>query len=229
MPRRRIPSTPLPHRPDRRRQRGNAIDAQRRPRRARPGQLEAIAARRVRALELRKAGAPYRQIATELGVDVHTAHADVGAELAALRETAGVEATELRELELERLDGMTAGLWPQVREGSPPAVSAAVRVSERRSRLLGLDAPIATKNELTGSLGVYADRLAAERELFAQLDIKQLEELAAQSQALVDRAMAMVQAQRVPAAGMLPAAPVADESAAAPLETPTDIEVGHHD
>jgi hypothetical protein len=39
----------------------------------------------------------------------------------------------------------------------------------------------------------------------------------------------MVQAQRVPAAGMLPAAPVADESAAAPLETPTDIEVGHHD
>ena len=37
-------------------------------------------------------------------------------------------------------------------------------------------------------------RLAAERELFSQLDIQQLEELAAESQALVDRAMAMVKA-----------------------------------
>src|SRR3954463_1560088 len=104
MPRRRIPSTPIPLRPDRRRPRGNATDAQRRPRHARPGQLEAIAERRVRALELRKAGASYREIGRELGVDVHTAHADIGAELAALRETAVGEATELRALELERLD-----------------------------------------------------------------------------------------------------------------------------
>ena len=40
---------------------------------------------------------------------------------------------------------MTAGLWPQVQKGSPPAVTAAVRVSERRSRLLGLDEPTATR------------------------------------------------------------------------------------
>jgi hypothetical protein len=148
----------------------------------------------VRALELRKAGAPYRQIATELGVDVHTAHADVGAELAALRETAVGEATELRELELERLDGMTAGLWPHVRDGSPPAVSAAVRVSERRARLLGLDTPVMTKSELTGSLGVYAERLVGERELFATLSIEQLQELSAESEALVAKARRMAAA-----------------------------------
>jgi hypothetical protein len=88
---------------------------------------------------------------------------------------------------------MTSGLWPQIRAGSPPAVSAAVRVSERRARLLGLDAPVATRSELTGSLGVYAERLDAERELF-KLDVKQLEELAAESQGLVDKAMAMVRA-----------------------------------
>jgi hypothetical protein len=51
------------------------------------GQIERIAERRVLALELRKAGGSYREIAGQLGVDVHTAHADVGAELAALRET----------------------------------------------------------------------------------------------------------------------------------------------
>ena len=65
-----------------------------------------------------------REIARQLGVDVHTAHADVMAELAALRETAVAEATELRSLELERLDGITSGLWPQVH-----------RVARRRSWL----------------------------------------------------------------------------------------------
>ena len=226
MPRRRIPGTSIPRRPDRRRSGGNAIDAQRRPRHPRPGQVEAIAERRVRALELRKAGGSYRQIAQQLGVDVHTAHADVGAELAALRETAVAEATELRALELERLDGMTSGLWPRIQEGSAAAVSAGVRVSERRSRLLGLDAPVVTKSELTGSLGVYAERLAAEVELFEQLDVRQLEELAEESQRLVDRATAMVQAQRVLPATTLPVASVRlGKSSPQPDAEPTGTDV----
>jgi hypothetical protein len=69
----------------------------------------------VRALELRKAGAPYRQIATELGVDVHTAHADVGAELAALRETAVGEAAGL-----PRRDD-PGGCWSRSARASAPA------------------------------------------------------------------------------------------------------------
>jgi hypothetical protein len=93
-------------------------------------------------------------------------HGDVGAELAALRETTIGRAEELRALELERFDRMVAGLWPQIEKGSPPAVTAAVRVSERRARLLGLDEPTATRTELSGSLSVTAEKLAAERELF---------------------------------------------------------------
>ena len=192
MPRRRTPQTSLPRRLNRRRGRGNATDAQHRPRRGRPGQVEAIAKRRALALELRKAGGSYRAIAQRLGVDVHTVHGDVTAELADLRTTTVGRAEELRDLELHRLDQMTAGLWPPIRAGSPPAVTAAVRVSERRARLLGLDAPVVTKNELTGALSVTAERLAAERELFGKLDVHQLEVLAAESQALIDKAMAMV-------------------------------------
>jgi hypothetical protein len=95
-------------------------------------------------------------------------------------------------------------------------VSAAVRVSERRSRLLGLDAPVATRSELTGSLGVYAERLVTERELFSKLDVKQLEELARDSQALIDKATAMAQANAAmcdpstSARALLPAEPVDD-------------------
>jgi hypothetical protein len=173
----------------------------------------------VRAFELRKTGSSYRQIAQALAIDTHTAWADVAAELGALRGQTVEQAQELRALELERLDGMTAGLWPQVREGSPPAVSAAVRVSERRSRLLGLDAPIATRSELTGSLGVYAQRLDADRELFSKLDVSQLEELAAASQALVDRAIAMVRANASPnpvGLSLLPVARVDDVTTSQP-------------
>ena len=53
---------------------------------------------------------------------------------------------------------MISGLWLQVRAGKLPAV-AAVRVCERRARLPGPDAPVTMKSELTGSLGVYAERL----------------------------------------------------------------------
>ena len=124
MPRRPIPRTSIPRRPDRRRVRGNGLTAQRPPRRGRRGQTEAIAARRMSALERRKAGGSYREIARQLGVDVHTAYADVMAELATLRENTVEQAAELRDLELQRLDEMTAGLWPQIQAGSPPAVSA---------------------------------------------------------------------------------------------------------
>jgi hypothetical protein len=167
--------------------------AQNPPRRRRPGQVEAIAERRARALELRKAGGSYRAI-EQLGVDVHTVHGDVGGELAALRETTSGRAEELRDLALQRLDQMTAGLSAPIRAGSPPAVTAAVRVSERRARLLGLDAPVVTKNELTDALSMNAEKIAAERELFHKLDVQQWEVLAAESQALLDKAMAMVNA-----------------------------------
>jgi hypothetical protein len=57
-------------------------------------------------LELRKAGGSYRQIAKQLGVDAATVHADVRAELGALRERTVEQAQELRDLELHRCDQM---------------------------------------------------------------------------------------------------------------------------
>ena len=48
--------------------------------------------------------------------------------------------------------------------------------------------------EVTASLGVYAERLATDRELFGKLDVKQLEELALESEALIAKARAMAQA-----------------------------------
>ncbi len=136
-----------PKRPDRRRV-GLRKKVQRPPH---PGEAETIAARRVLALELRKGGLVYRDIAAKLGVDVRTAWADVNAELVALRDQAHQDAQDVRNLELERCDAMTQGLWAGVQSGNSKAVMAAVRVSERRARLIGLDAP--EKREHSGSIG----------------------------------------------------------------------------
>jgi hypothetical protein len=108
-----------------------------------PGEAETIVARRVKALDLRKAGLTYRRIADELKVGLQTAYTDVQDELAALKALTGKAAEDIRELELRRLDDYTLGLTPAGRKGDAKAVMALIRVQERRAKLLGLDAPAA--------------------------------------------------------------------------------------
>ena len=61
-----------------------------------------------------------------------------------------MDVQSVRDMELERCDSMMAGLWEKINKGDPYAVIAAIKVMERRSRLLGLDAP--TKQEFIGAL-----------------------------------------------------------------------------
>ncbi len=80
--------------------------------------------------------------------------------------------------------------------------------------------------QMTGSIG-FSERLAADRELFSRLSIQQMEEIAAESQALVDKALAMVRANGVtPDPTTAPDAPVdGGESNGEPAETSTGADV----
>jgi len=70
------------------------------------------------------------------------------------------------------------------------------------------------------------DRLAAERELLSNLSLPELEALAAESQALMDRALAMARPQGVTPAGALSSRAAADEdSIGEPAEKPTGTDV----
>lgn len=130
--------------------------------RARPGE-RSIARRdprntaalesRMSAIELRRQGLGYREIAKRLGISTGSAYTHVQD---ALRE--GVEKRpekiELqRGMELERLDAYTRELQTEVDSSDPKirirAIEALVRVSHRRSGLLGLNAPV--KLEHTGA------------------------------------------------------------------------------
>ncbi|MEW1719761.1 hypothetical protein [Streptomyces sp. NPDC093109] len=62
------------------------------------------------------------------------------------------EADELRSVEAERLDRLFFVAYRKaVRDGELPAIDRALRIMERRARLLGLDRP--AKTEITGAAG----------------------------------------------------------------------------
>lgn len=101
------------------------------------------------ALELKAKGSSYPQIAAHLGVSLETAYRLVQTAASELDEESRELAIRYRDIELETLDsalrqvfpilmGAGKGVEPQHRVA---AANAVVRISERRAKLLGLDAP----------------------------------------------------------------------------------------
>lgn len=90
------------------------------------------------ALKLRSNGLTYREIAELLGVDPSTAYRRVKR---ALSSVVAEAVEEHRSLELLRLDSLHAALWSKALEGNLSAVKGILSIMERRSKLLGLDAP----------------------------------------------------------------------------------------
>jgi len=115
-------------------------------------QMLDTATRRREIIRLRKKGATWRAIASQMisrhgeevlpsGFDHRYACNDFRRVLKKTREETRQEAEDARDLELMRLDEMQRGLWEKAAAGDTQAVSAALRVMERRARLLGLDEP----------------------------------------------------------------------------------------
>jgi hypothetical protein len=99
----------------------------------------AAAEKHAEALRLRIAGGSFSQIARQLG---YASKGQAYKAVMAGLERWGVEpAEELRTLELARLDELTLGLWPKAMKGDAHAVDVCLRISARRAKLLGLDAP----------------------------------------------------------------------------------------
>ena len=96
----------------------------------------AEARRRSQAVQLRIAGTSLAKIAEALGYhDATGARRAIMTELKHLREPG----EEYLALELARLDQMQMALNVAVRNGDPAAITAALRVMERRAKYLGLD------------------------------------------------------------------------------------------
>ncbi len=99
----------------------------------------ALAEREREALELRKAGKTFDEIARALGYSERGGAAKAVSR--ALAATIQEPADELRRLEVARLDALWSALWPLATDGQLAAVDRCLAVQSRRARLLGLDAP----------------------------------------------------------------------------------------
>lgn len=105
-----------------------------------------ISQRQILALDLRISGLSFRAIGEKLGISHQQVYRDIESELARLADLRADKAETLRELELQRLDKIINSLDAWVASGNVGAVNAWIKTSERRSKLLGLDAP--TKHEV---------------------------------------------------------------------------------
>jgi hypothetical protein len=97
------------------------------------------------ALDLRARGKSYREIAAFTGVSVRQAFEDVKQGLADHRESYAETAADVRGLELARLDRLwrrAEDLLESDDDDGAKAIGAALRIMERRARLLGLDAQV---------------------------------------------------------------------------------------
>lgn len=97
--------------------------------------------RRQRAVELRVEGATFDQISIDLGCTRSAAWKMVQREIDEIVRDTRTAAAELRALELARLDSALQAIWSNVEAGHLGAIDRLIRISERRARLLGLDAP----------------------------------------------------------------------------------------
>jgi len=88
-------------------------------------------------LELRRAGATFEDIAVRLRYTNRSAA--YKAYRRAIARTLQQPADEIRTLEQDRLDKLLTAVWSAAMRGNLGAVDRALRISERRSRLLGLD------------------------------------------------------------------------------------------
>lgn len=113
--------------------------------------------RALKALELRKKGFRYEQIAQQLGYSNRgSAHKAVMKELNLLAKECREEAAQVRDLELQRLDDLFLAAWKAIADGSESAIDRALRVSESRRKLMGLDA--AQKVDVNGIAELHFDR-----------------------------------------------------------------------
>jgi len=100
--------------------------------------LRAIERQR-QALELRKAGVAFDEIARTLGyAGPSSAYRAV---MSALKRTLQEPADEVRKLELARLDRAQRTAWERMLQGDLDALGKVLKIMERRAKLLGLEAP----------------------------------------------------------------------------------------
>jgi hypothetical protein len=107
---------------------------------------DALLAKELKVLDLRRAGFTFMRIAEEVGYRQAS-----GAQRAYKRimdRDKPQAPDEHRWQELDRLDRMQVALWPRAMKGDDRAINTIIRLMERRASLIGIDAPTKIQAEV---------------------------------------------------------------------------------
>jgi hypothetical protein len=107
--------------------------------------------RAAKALEMKRDGATYDAIGKKLGITRQAAWKLIQNRFADIRKQTEESAEDVRDQQLMRLDGFLFALRGKVKRGDPRAIDSALRIEDRRAKLLGLDAP--SRTEVSGPDG----------------------------------------------------------------------------
>ncbi len=94
------------------------------------------------AIALRKAGYTLAEIGAAMGVTKERIWFVIDSAMQEYRDDIKRGLDELRAIEIARLDRMLQAVWKAAAGGDLQSVDRVLRISERRARLLGLDAPV---------------------------------------------------------------------------------------
>lgn len=119
----------------------------------------AAQARRTKAVSMALAGLSYEQIGREMGINTTAAREMVAR---TIEDTRNYQVDQLRNVENARLDRAQAAIWSEVLKGDVKAVNTFLRISERRAKMNGLDAP--SKIQMSGSVKLEMHQALAELE-----------------------------------------------------------------
>tara|TARA_R110001599_G_scaffold174976_3_gene366982 strand:+ start:2652 stop:3140 length:489 start_codon:yes stop_codon:yes gene_type:complete len=92
-------------------------------------------------LELRKMGLDATKISDELDVPLDRVRNIISGALKKLTKDMRGQAEQIRSLEMTRLDDLQAAIWMECMDGKLTAIDRVLKIMERRSKLVGLDAP----------------------------------------------------------------------------------------
>lgn len=95
---------------------------------------------RKKAMQLAIAGVDYQTVAEQCGYATKQAAWKAVKDM--MRQNVQPVAEQYRWMQVIRLDKMLAAIWSSVLNGNLQAIDRALKLEERRSQLLGLDAPV---------------------------------------------------------------------------------------
>lgn len=137
--------------------------------------------RELRALELRRAGCSYREIAQTMGLSISKVHRHVKRAYDRLLHQVEDAAEDVRAVELDRLDRLLRGIWQRAAGGDVRAIDRVLKIMERRAAIMGTDAPRRLLPLGADGDGVPAGTALAVFHIPAKLELSEWERLAQQT------------------------------------------------